>query len=511
LDLFLLTVWCGFLSFYGLGAGQLYRTESLRAVLAAEFLRSGDWIVPRLYGEPVFTKPPLMYAAIALASVPVGRVTEWTARLPSACAALATVLLVYWQLGRQIGRRGGLIAAILLPVSFLWLDKASSAEIDMLQTAWVTAAILFFLRALEEIEDHPNALAAAIHFRVSQTGEILSPYAPDSTAKKARTNATWFWWFLALLCVSGGLLTKWTAPLFFYGTAIPLLWLRGRLRLLSCRQHLAAAGVALAICLCWACQAITRAGCEVFFDSVSREALVHLSPGHHHSGYPWAQALSHPFVVWAAGLPMSVFALPALWPGFLGLWDQKGRRLLQALHCWIWPNLVFWSLLPGHNPRQAFPILPALAGLAAMVWCAWFTARMPWPLRPVAPASVLGSILVIWVIVKLGFVHVAAPARDRGRDPRGKGEQIAACVPLGETLYLFRLKDEGILFYYRRPAQRLAGPEQLPSSGQSLYCIVDASEWQSQRWPGKTQPILKLCDEQGAPILLVHSQGMPAR
>jgi len=65
---------CGVLFFYGLNAGDLYRTENLRAVIGAEFLRSGDWIVPRLYGEPLLTKPPGMYAAIALVSWPLAMV-----------------------------------------------------------------------------------------------------------------------------------------------------------------------------------------------------------------------------------------------------------------------------------------------------------------------------------------------------------------------------------------------------------------------------------------------------
>src|SRR5205823_4542867 len=82
---------CGFLFFYGLTAGELYRTEGLRAIIAAEFLRSGNWVVPTLYGEPLFTKPPGMYAAIAVLSWPAGGVCEWTARLPSALAATAAV------------------------------------------------------------------------------------------------------------------------------------------------------------------------------------------------------------------------------------------------------------------------------------------------------------------------------------------------------------------------------------------------------------------------------------
>ncbi len=148
-----LLVLCAFYFFYGLSAGELYRTESLRAILAAEVLRSGDWIVPHLYGEPILTKPPGMYIAIALASLPFGEVTEVTARLPSAIAASLTVLLFYWYFQRQLGRKAGLLAAVILPTSLMWLDKAPSAEIDMLQVAWVAAAIIFFLRALEAEEN----------------------------------------------------------------------------------------------------------------------------------------------------------------------------------------------------------------------------------------------------------------------------------------------------------------------------------------------------------------------
>src|SRR5690348_14460847 len=82
---------CVVLFFSGLRASELYQTESLRAILAAEFLRGGNWIVPMLYGEPLLTKPPGMYAVIALASWPFGQVSAATARLPSALAATATV------------------------------------------------------------------------------------------------------------------------------------------------------------------------------------------------------------------------------------------------------------------------------------------------------------------------------------------------------------------------------------------------------------------------------------
>ena len=117
-----LAAWCGFLFFYGLNVGQLWKTEGLRAIVAAEFLKSGNWIVPRLYGEPLFTKPPGMYAAIALFSLPFGEVREWTARLPSAVAAMLTVLMFYGYFGRCFGRLG-------LP---LRLSQAPSGLVDQI-------------------------------------------------------------------------------------------------------------------------------------------------------------------------------------------------------------------------------------------------------------------------------------------------------------------------------------------------------------------------------------------
>jgi 4-amino-4-deoxy-L-arabinose transferase-like glycosyltransferase len=484
---------CGVLFFYGLNAGDLYRTENLRAVVAAEVLRSGDWIVPRLYGEPLLTKPPGMYAAIALVSWPFGGVNDVTARLPSALAATASVFLFYWYFGRQFGRLGGLVAAATLPASLVWLDKVPSAEIDPVQVAWVTAAILFFLRALEDEESGHLALGP--------------------------------WWFAALLCVAGGVLTKWTAPVFFYATVVPLLWWRGRLRLLLGRHHLLAAAVGAGVCLAWAAAAVYLAGWDEFYGTVSREALQRLSPAHyqdvqrqlapHHTNahYPWLSVLAHPFRVLAANLPWSGFALVTLWPGFARLWDERSRRLLQGLHCWTWPSLLFWSVVPEHALRHSFPLFPGLVGLSAMVWVALLTGKMRWPLGRLQPRSALVALVGVWLLAKVVFVEAVLPARNPNRAPRAKGEAIAAAVPAGQPLYVFRLKDEGIMFYYGRahpvggdgpPVQRLRNSSALPSSGEPVYCILDEPEWRHWQSAGWTEEVLRLPDEQGSPIVLVR-------
>src|SRR5439155_20160625 len=128
------------------------------------------------------SKPPGMSAAIALCSLPVGRVTDVTARLPSVVAAAVTLWLWAWTFRRLSGPRAGLVALVVVPCSWLWLDRVPSAEIDLVQLAWVNAAMLSLLRAVEAEEERP---------------------IPD------RPHAG-FWWLAALLCVSGGLFTKWT-------------------------------------------------------------------------------------------------------------------------------------------------------------------------------------------------------------------------------------------------------------------------------------------------------------
>src|SRR5215467_10893960 len=114
-------------------------------------------------------------------------------------------------------------------MSVMWLDKAPSAEIDMMQVMWVAAAILFFLRALEDHDCSPRPCVA---------------------------TRVYSWWLLSLLCVAGGVLTKWTAPVFFYATIVALLWRRRQVRLLWSRYHLVSASVAAGVCLAWVAAAV---------------------------------------------------------------------------------------------------------------------------------------------------------------------------------------------------------------------------------------------------------------
>jgi hypothetical protein len=301
--------------------------------------------------------------------------------------------------------------------------------------------------------------------------------------------------------VAGGFLTKWTAPAFFYLSVVPVLWWRKRLRLLFAGPHLLAALVAGGLCLGWAALAIRQAGWDVFRDTVGREALLRLSPAHHPRPYPWTEIVTFPLLVLVACLPWSAIALLTLRRGFASLWDERGRRLLGVLQAWAWVNLLFWAVVPGHRPRHGLPLQPALAGLAAFAWIAWQRGLLRWPLRRFSPGAALGAILACWLLVKLVHVHWIVPERSQPREASQRGAELAELVPAEATLYLLGVKDEGILFYYGRPARRIDEPGQLP--GES-WCLLTARQW--RRWPQDrpTALVRDLRDEQGEPLVLVR-------
>jgi hypothetical protein len=118
------------------------------------------------------------------------------------------------------------------------------------------------------------------------------------------------------------------------------------------------------------------------------------------------------------------------------------------------------------------------------------------------PTPVLVGLLAAWLAVKLVFVGAVLPSRQTRRQPRLAGAAVAALVPPGRTLYLLRLKDEGLLFYYGRPARRLSAPEQLPAGA---WCLLTRKEWSA--WPARVPASRQadLRDGQGAALVLVRS------
>jgi 4-amino-4-deoxy-L-arabinose transferase-like glycosyltransferase len=478
-----IVVLCAVLLLGGLTAGDLYRNEGLRASLAAEALAGGSWLVPTLHGEPHLTKPPGMSLLIAACSVPFGAVTTETARLPSVLAGAAAIGVVGWLTARAWGRRAGWLAAALLPCAPLWLGRAPSAEIDLVQLAWVTAALGCFLRATE-----PELLGAS---------RALPNAVLRTAAKRQETTRAVGWWVAALLCVAGGFFTKWTAPAFFYLTAVPFLWWRGRLRLLLSPGHFAGAALFGALAIGWLVAVATNVGWPELYETLAREALLRFSPGHHPRPYPWDELITFPIGFLAGCLPWSLVAVFSLRPTFVRRLDERQRLLWLLAVCWLGSSLAFWALAPGHRPRHLLPAQPAAALLAAMAWADWLTLPAAWPRRAFA------SLLAGWLLVKLAFVGFVVPQRHVDVSARGEGEVLARLVPSGDTLHLVRLKDDNLLFYYGRPARRVPDPAVLEGSG--AWCLLTAAEWRELAPAGEVRA--RLYDGQGSPIVLVRLRG----
>jgi 4-amino-4-deoxy-L-arabinose transferase-like glycosyltransferase len=152
----------GICLFGHLGAiGLLGPDEPRYAWIARAMAETGDWVTPRLYGQPWFEKPILYYWAAGLGFA-LHLPAEWAARLPSAFAALAAALGIGW-LGwkhyddRDLARSPALLAPLLFATSVAAIGFARAASPDMLFSASITLA----LASAACVFRHNNALRGA--------------------------------------------------------------------------------------------------------------------------------------------------------------------------------------------------------------------------------------------------------------------------------------------------------------------------------------------------------------
>jgi 4-amino-4-deoxy-L-arabinose transferase-like glycosyltransferase len=313
--------------FAGIAAIGLTGPDEPRyAAIARNMARTGDWVTPRLNGQPWFEKPVLYYWLAGAAYRAFGE-GEFAMRLPSILGALLATLAAVWAALRAFGLDAASLTLLMLPVTVGLVGFSHSAAGDMLFAALLTA----------------TATAAA---------EMLGK-------KRAGTPAKIMFGFL----LGAATLAKGPAAVVLAGGAI-LLWA------LASRQFAAAFRFFHPVCLTafavtavpWyaLCAARNPDFVQVFI--VEHNFRRYLTPLFQHpqpfwffvpvllaAVFPWT-ALLAPLMIDAAGALKS------------GQWRDSPALFFG---CWVIAPLLFFSFSESKLPGYILPAAPPLVLLLA--------------------------------------------------------------------------------------------------------------------------------------------------
>ena len=118
--------------------------EPREAAVAQCILNTGNWILPTDYADETAYKPPLMHWMIALFSLPAGKVSETTARLPSALGLIGITVSFFVFLSKRTSKKRALLATLLMLTSFEMHRSGIEARVDMLLSFFMIASLICF-------------------------------------------------------------------------------------------------------------------------------------------------------------------------------------------------------------------------------------------------------------------------------------------------------------------------------------------------------------------------------
>ncbi len=359
---------CAALFLPWLGARDLWAPDEPRyAQVAQEMLRDGHWWQPYVNGEPYRDKPPLVFWAAAAASLPVGHVTEWSARVPAVLAAFLTILLT-WDLGRRTGGRGAaLVASTVLATTWLVVWMARRLNLDLPLTAFATLAVWCGWRA----------------------GEA------------ERRGRAALWSLGAGAAAALGMMTK--GPVVLLPVLAPLVVLAAHpLRRAGRERGDLPRAIAWGVLGCvvpllaWLLPAHLVGGYDVV-GIVMQHVVRRAAHGLHHVREPWYYLETFP----ADFMPWTLLALPAAWAA----WRRGVRRspVDGALLGWAVIPIVLLSIIVEKRNLYLLPLFPAWALLIGR-----WAAVVPDDAPPRAFRIGLGTVAVAsWL---LGIAAAAAAA-----------------------------------------------------------------------------------------------------
>ena len=312
-----------FLYFFGLtNVGLLGPDEPRYAAIGREMAHSGDWITPRLWGEPWFEKPALLYWMTG-AAFQLGLSEDLAPRLPVAAISVVFLLFFYWALQREFGQAAAVYATAVLATSDGWLSLSHIGVTDLPMSAAFSAAMLLSLGWLERGERQWLPAAAAL-LGIAMLAKGLVPLVLA----------------VPLACMGWRRLLDWFRP--------------------------QVAGAFAIVALPWYVACYLRNGrpfLEKFFweHQVERFRTSELAHG-------------QPFWFLVPVLIAALFPwIPALVPlARRSLYSDARRRFLLI---WVLFGLAFFSASANKLPGYVMPLVPALAALAGIALAEYQGAR----------------------------------------------------------------------------------------------------------------------------------------
>ena len=324
----LLVSLCIVLFFFNLGGRDLWAPdEGEYAQISQEMLDTGDWVIPRMNDQPTAQKPPLFNWAVAIISLPLGRVTEVTARLPSALGGLAGVLATYW-LGKTLygNRRTALFSALVLATTPIYFHQARWVQVDMLLCAFVTLSLSLFYYG----------------------------YTNPGARQKA--------FLLGSFCMGLGVLTKGPMAIVLpYLTIALFLALQGQIKEFLNRRLILYLGAVFVVSIPWYLASYSRGGADFTRELILKhnfqmflETWSHKQPIYYYLwNLPWE------FSPWVVFLPAAVYQL---------LLNGRERPQRDFLLAWAVAMFCFFSLAQAKQAKYLLPMMPALALMVGRFW-----------------------------------------------------------------------------------------------------------------------------------------------
>jgi 4-amino-4-deoxy-L-arabinose transferase-like glycosyltransferase len=309
--------------------------EPRYAWIARAMAETGDWVTPRLYGQPWFEKPVLYYWGAAL-SFKVFGVSEAAARLPSAASALLATLAMAWLAWRTYGLATARWFLLLLPTTVGMLGFSHAAATDMPFSGMLTVAMVCATVALELTRN-------------------------EKTPTPPRT--LWFALLLFGVFLGMAVLAKGPAAIILCAGAV-LFWAifaKNRRRVLRLLHPVTIAGFCVTA-LPWYILCAHRNPDFLRIFIVEHNFKRFLTPEFQHVQPFWfyLPVLLVAFLPWAVTL---------VWSTVAGV--KKLVRIRYAkettwfLICWAWFCVMFFSVSHSKLPGYILPAFPAIGLLVA--------------------------------------------------------------------------------------------------------------------------------------------------